>query len=590
MSFVRIISVGSASRAVVLGAAAATIWIIAAASWSRFMDGGSVDNDDMLRLMQVRDLLAGKSWFDLNEPRIDPPHGLDSHWSRLIDGGIAGLVLLFRLFAEAGVAELAARAVWPLLWVVPTFLLVARAARSLAGPSCADAAAVTAALHLALCFPVALLQFSPGRLDHHNVQNLSAVALFATSLALDGSKASGRRLGAAAAIALAIGFETLPFVVAAAAVATLRYILRGTANEIGGFCETLASGVALLFAVQTSSNVRFVPTCDALGVNGVGACVAGGLTILIGTRAGSARSPIGRAALSAAAAAIAALAFFLPEPSCMAGPFGRADAALAKVWHAEINEQRPIRFSLSRQSIFLHVALPTAVAAGLLAASAVMRRSDLGRAATAAFFLCAGSLMAADVLRHAPYPVIMSSVVIGATIPGLLLSGGRASPASPSAIVLSFCLGVPAIGAPLVEKAALAAGHVPQMPYTARSADDCRSGSDLEGLAALPAGLVLAPLELGTAILTATHHSVLSTPYHRTSNTIVAAEAALRGDGRRLLSLVVERAVDYVAVCTTTNHAAGSAAAESAAGLAPDRFVPVVEEGPLRVYRIVPGG
>src|SRR5919197_3061771 len=63
------------------------------------------DADDALRLVQVRSFLAGQGWFDLHEARLAPPLGYDSHWSRLIDAGLAGLFLAFNLTANHALAE-----------------------------------------------------------------------------------------------------------------------------------------------------------------------------------------------------------------------------------------------------------------------------------------------------------------------------------------------------------------------------------------------------------------------------------------------------------------------------------------------------
>jgi len=58
----------------------------------------SLSTDDAMRLAQVRDLLAGQSWYDLTQWRMNVPFGLPMHWSRLIDAPIAGLILIFRQF------------------------------------------------------------------------------------------------------------------------------------------------------------------------------------------------------------------------------------------------------------------------------------------------------------------------------------------------------------------------------------------------------------------------------------------------------------------------------------------------------------
>src|SRR5262245_53997760 len=83
----------------------ALAWAIVAAGlltqfWSHAA-ANITDPDDAMRLAQVREFLAGKGWFDLAEPRLDPPYGYLTHWSRLIDAGLAGVFLLARLFADA---------------------------------------------------------------------------------------------------------------------------------------------------------------------------------------------------------------------------------------------------------------------------------------------------------------------------------------------------------------------------------------------------------------------------------------------------------------------------------------------------------
>ena len=75
------------------------------------LDGKTIgDTDDAVRLMLVRDLLAGHGWFNVTLPAINPPQGLEMHWSRLLDGGIASLELLLGLVLPPDRAEFIARA------------------------------------------------------------------------------------------------------------------------------------------------------------------------------------------------------------------------------------------------------------------------------------------------------------------------------------------------------------------------------------------------------------------------------------------------------------------------------------------------
>src|SRR5690242_7137441 len=100
-------------------AALVLFWAVAAVAVG-FMHWSTIDNafgspDNAMRLAEVRAFLAGAPWFDPHEARLNPPLGYDTHWSRLLDAGIAGLIVLFRQFASGDLAERLARCVWPLL-------------------------------------------------------------------------------------------------------------------------------------------------------------------------------------------------------------------------------------------------------------------------------------------------------------------------------------------------------------------------------------------------------------------------------------------------------------------------------------------
>ena len=55
-------------------------------------DTSGPDTDDAMRLVQVRDLLAGQGWFDMVQHRLMPPEGASMHWSRLVDAPLAALI------------------------------------------------------------------------------------------------------------------------------------------------------------------------------------------------------------------------------------------------------------------------------------------------------------------------------------------------------------------------------------------------------------------------------------------------------------------------------------------------------------------
>lgn len=68
------------------------IWSVAVLTLGVTFGTSSLSTDDAMRLVEVRDLLAGQNWFDLTQYRLNSPNGVVTHWSRLIDLPLAVLI------------------------------------------------------------------------------------------------------------------------------------------------------------------------------------------------------------------------------------------------------------------------------------------------------------------------------------------------------------------------------------------------------------------------------------------------------------------------------------------------------------------
>src|SRR5688500_15972003 len=164
------------------------------------------DADDAMRLVQVRDFLAGKGWFDLHEARLAPPTGYDSHWSRLIDSGLSALLLAFSLIWAPDYAERLTIVAWPMLWLLPAIGATSAIAWRLGGRTAAFISLLLAAFSLP-----AFQQFRPCRIDHHNVQIALALLIIAASAWAGQWRPAPVIAGVLSGLALAIGFECVPF-------------------------------------------------------------------------------------------------------------------------------------------------------------------------------------------------------------------------------------------------------------------------------------------------------------------------------------------------------------------------------------------
>src|SRR5207237_4047969 len=196
-------------------AAAGVVWLAPAAlmallNWPR-RDEAFASADNLMRLVQVRAWLDGAPWFDPHEPRLAPPIGYDTHWSRLIDAGLGGLIVLLRTFAPPEIAERLARCSWPLLLSGPAVFAVVSIAVRIGGPGAGRAAGLTALPTLAL-LPI----FRPGQIDHHNAQVTLSLLMLASTVWSDRGYFAAAA-GIVGGTLLGVGLEAayVPVVVAA---------------------------------------------------------------------------------------------------------------------------------------------------------------------------------------------------------------------------------------------------------------------------------------------------------------------------------------------------------------------------------------
>lgn len=282
------------------------------------------DTDDALRLVTVRELLAGAPWFDTTLPRVGAPDVLVSHWSRLIDLPLAVLVTAFTPLVGAARAEIVVRAIWPLLLFLLLAVLIVHEARRRAESTdrTADGLwAAGAATVLMLMSVTALGQFAPGRIDHHNAQILCAVGGLLLLVRSWHEPRLGWWSGVLLGLGLAIGYEAIALTAAALGLAGVAAVAWPDRGEGVLRAATGASAVLLIAFLATVSPAYWLDVrCDALSLNlpTLALCCTAGLAIALRQLGGL----VLRLAIAGAGAAIGGLAYATLEPACLAGPFG----------------------------------------------------------------------------------------------------------------------------------------------------------------------------------------------------------------------------------------------------------------------------
>ncbi|MGG7533880.1 hypothetical protein [Rhizobium sp. 12,4] len=516
--------------------------VILVTKFSGSTDYVGPDNDDGMRLVEVRDFLAGQGWFDLTQYRLGLAGGTLMHWSRLIDLPIASLIWFFGLFAPREAAEALALAVWPVSLIFPAMLAMGVAGRRIGG---------VAGMHIALGLTAPAIytgnRFAPGAIDHHNAQ----LALVATMVAMlvDPQRRgwSYSVAGVAAAVAIAIGAETTPFVAGVCLTVALLWAWEGENFAVAAraFGLSLTITINILFFATVPPRLYSMVTCDNLSLGYYSlAAIGGGLLLFLAVFASGLRRPLRFTALAFIGVGVFGAAIVI-APQCLSDPLGNLDPMLVELWLRHISEAQSL-LALARAD-------PTAVgafyAAGLFAIAVCIFRliqRDRVQIHLILLFLIATSWAIALVqVRGSSFSNLLSILPLALLIIDVrrISNSDSENVAAAFVYVMSVLASVPAVWA-------VGGGLVSlQMENDAQKkaaeptkALSCTSKEALAPLAELPPGLVSAPSEMGVPILRFTQNRVLSAPYHRDQGGMLTemhiglatpqeAEAFLKGAG-----------------------------------------------------------
>jgi hypothetical protein len=549
-----------------------------------------LDTDDAMRLVELRAWLAGQSWFDLREPRLDPPLGYESHWSRLIDAGLAVLFVLLGWFADVPAAERLMVAMWPLLWLLPTMAGMVAIAWRIAGRE-----AALVALLLALVGVPAYQQFTPGRIDHHNVQIALTLLIVAATAWSDRTRWTGVAAGWLTGLALAIGFESLPYVALCGAAMALRYVADPDAGRVlRGYGLALAGSAVAAFLVSVGPEHWTRTTCDAIALNSMLGTVLAGLGLVLVANTCMLRPEQTRIRLFAVlgVGGVACAVFLLLDPRCIRGPFALVDPAIWPIWHDHVRELQPLFsvFAVNPLTAAGIAAFPAAaLAAGLVLAGDPRLCRDFGYlAATAAFLAAVVTTVAA--IRGYSYAMWLGMPLVAAV--ALRLFEVLRLKSLPAQVAAGLMLTPMALSSGAITLAH-AVGLDDTDNFARPAMRECFATTAYRSIAQLPAGLIATDISYGPFLLALTPHSVLAAPYHRLSVGIVAAHRALAAPPDQARDILRAAKVNYVMVCgprppdgLAEPDRTRSLWGRLQAGAIPSWLEPVPAIRPFAVYRI----
>lgn len=540
------------------------------------------DTDDAMRLAQLRDWLSGQGWFDLSQPRI--AGGYESHWSRLIDAGLAGLLWLFGWFTDAAVAERLMRTVWPLLWVVPTMAGAVAIAWRIGGREAALVTLLLAAIGLP-----GFHQFRPGRIDHHNVQIALSMLVVAATVWADRARFAALAAGAVTGLAMAIGLECLPYLIVCAAAFAVRYVADAqsaqAARDYG--IALAASSLAGLLVIAGPAHWSWA-ACDEIAINWVALTAIGGGGLALAAALASPRLSIRWAQMGVIGALALALFVWL-EPRCLRGPYAMMDPAVWPIWLAHVREMKPL-LRLIIESPVTGIGIATFPLVGIAAVFALARtmRSDFGFLVAAGAFLASVATMLASI-KGAAYATWLAMPLVAAFALHLFALLRLQTLVPRVALGIFLTPAVLSFGATTIANAAGLGA-----PLSAKGSTDgesCFQNDSYAALAHLPRGLIAAEIDYGPFLLALTPHSVLAAPYHRLSAGIITVNTIFSSPPDQARELLARHRVTYVMTCARPDVAHGEASSlgyQLHKGEVPAWLEAVTVSGPqaFSVYRV----
>lgn len=543
------------------------------------------DPDDALRLVQVRDLLAGQGWFDLRQYRIDPPLGTPMHWSRLVDLPIAGTIRLLQPLLGYHAAESAALVLVPLLTLGVAMLGIARVAARFFRTEVVALACVLCVLQ-----PIFLAQLRVMRIDHHGWQ--AALLALALAALLPRRGARGAWLaGLAMAAGLMISIELLPMAGAFALVLFLRW-LRDPAERgwLVRYLGGLAGGLFVLFAL-TRGPSALAPWCDAIAPAHLGffAIVAAGAALAARRPDVSRPVLVGLFALTGAAG-LGLFAWI--APNCLAAPFGELDPLVHRFWYRNVLEGQP---AWRQDSLAISAMLQALVA---VAATVHLWRKgppgDRGWWRDHLLLLLLSIAGAMLVWRSMAFVAVFATVPLAWLADRMILRIHGAPDmkrrlATAAALIVAL---MPNIPVSAVEKAiATAKGDAPKED----TQSTCALERHADKLAALPPQTIFAIFDVGPTLLERTPHAVVATSHHRANLAMRDVIRAFLSPEEQARTIVQGHKATLLVICSDIDEpriyaraAPGGLMADLLAGRVPGWLerVDLGTPSALRIYRV----
>lgn len=564
------------------------------------LDYVGADNDDVLRLVQVRDFLSGQSWFDLYQYRLGLDGGTLMHWSRLVDAPIALMITVFSYFTSQENAEIAALFIWPLIIAIPVIYGFIFAVKAITGHK---NAVIVGAIG-AIIYILGTEKFKLGAIDHHNVQLAIFALITAVLLHRSYPWISYAFAGFLSALTLAIGAETTPLVAAICAIVAITWAWHGgktLRRPTRVFSLSMGLSLTIIYFGTTPPHLYSQVVCDALSMGFYALGITGSVGLFFASALVSYHSRIVRFGALAAIGVVVIATAFIIAPHCLQSPLAELDPFLVKMWLNNVGEAQSVSMVLHAKpwSALGHYMVP--FLAIILCCIKIFTGKQAEQHLKLLLLLILASLIGALQVRAMIFSNFIAMIPMAAVVANLRTQA-NADPKNQKlavSFILAALVSLPAVWAII----GLGLSNIFDNETKRASAEEtnnseqisCKSQDAFKILANEPKGVVSSPSNLGASVLRFTHHNAISAPYHRNQAGMLAEIKSSIADPAEAKTILKTAKVTHIAFCKSdpqvsisSRTAKNGLYANLAKGEIPDylELIEATAQNALQIYRM----
>ncbi len=530
-------------------------------SWQKVLVWNLPDNDDIMRVLQVRAWLNGQGFYDLINHRLNPPNGGDIHWSRLADIPLAIGNLVLRPFVGIAMAEKMAAFAVPLILCGILAYVAGRTSKAIAN----SYIALFIGAFVAVSTPAIMGYFVAGRTDHHGLQLIFMVCAFWGMVSHN--KKGAMLAGLSIAASITIGFEMVPLMVLMVAWAAIIWGIRGEENrpQTIYFSIWLGIGITLGYLINVAPEHYFEGANDRLSIAQIAPILGGCLLLAFASMFASRASMIVRF-FSLAIIGIVVIAIAAQFPVLLKPLYWQTDPLLHRLWLKIVVETFPliktdneVKILLGAFSFFVMIATIARLVLLIIDEKSRKNHRDVDNWSLLASLLTASMLLAMFFqARTAGQAAGIAVIAAAALVTSVYKEKGLLTALLVGAFVNPL---VPALVSMAYEKIA----PKKKTPYVTGGGNTCGTDAAYSELAKQPKGLIASNIDFGAHALISTPHDVLAAPYHRNTGNFTSYDIFLSNPDVAF-EKAKKRGVTYIAYCAKSAET-GNLAREAPNGL-----------------------